>query len=216
MYRPQYPLQSLYGNANPQLSQQQYYNLNSAGLVDRQLHQRVMPLPRRAGLLGLEQIVPNGGYTSTVYKPWPSDRSAGSNNIHLLRNAASFFDKDRNGRVYLKKALNRSGLVVFYADWCGHCHKLIDVKGWQSSGQEKGVLFELENMNNGEIPIFLVNVDETIPNGTTKVNTSLLSTLGVDAFPSVWIVGPDGYLASSEYEGKRDVRSLNKLISAAA
>ena len=214
MYRQPFPLQSLNGYA-PDAYNQQFYNLNSAGLVDRQLHQRVMPLPRRAGLIGLDQGGQQGGYSSTVYKPWPSDRSAGSNNIHLLRNAASFFDADSKGRVYLKRALNRPGLIVFYADWCGHCHKLIDVKGWQTSGQERGVLFELENMNNGEIPIFLVNVDEVKPNSSTKVNTKLLATLQVDAFPSVWVVGPDGYLGKSEYEGKRDVQSLNKLITAA-
>lgn len=211
-----YPRFGLPALGAPQAPTHQYYGLNSVGLPDPQLHQRVMPLPRRAGL-GLPESLFNQRpeYQTSVHKPWPSDRSTGSNAIQVLRNAASQFDLDhRSGKIFLKKPLNQAGLVIFYADWCGHCHRLIDVKSWQTTGQEKGTLFELEAMNGGRIPIFLVNVDEMSPTKPgQKANTKLLESLGIDSFPSMWIVNSDGSLRKNEYEGKRDVQSLNALVS---
>lgn len=213
---PSYRMSGLPALGAYQEPNQQFYGLNALGIQDAQLHQRVMPLPRRAGLALSENMFgQRPEYQSNIYKPWPSDRSRGSSSIQLLQNAASHFDLDqRSGKIYLKKALEQPGLVVFYADWCGHCHKLVDVKAWQTTGQEKGVLFELEAMNGGRIPIFLVNVDEVSPmNGSQKVNTKLLQSLGIDAYPSIWIVNSDGSLRKKEYEGKRDIQSLNTLVS---
>ena len=93
----------------------QFYGLNGLGIQDAQLHQRVMPLPRRAGLaLSENMFAQRPEYQSSIYKPWPSDRSRGSGSIQLLRNAASQFDLDhRSGKVFLKKPLEQPGLVIF-------------------------------------------------------------------------------------------------------
>lgn len=193
-------------------------SLNSLGLPDHFLHQRLPALANTKSNFGFESQTKMSSLKQPVdtiqpsrYVPWPSDQK--SSGIQLLQNAASRFDRNpRTGSIYLKGGLNRSGLVVFFAKWCGHCHKLADVDLWQSTGQQKGVLFQLDAFNYGQVPILLVDVDEMSSFGI-KINTKLLAGLHVDSFPTIFVIGSDGILSPQQYEGRRDYESLSNLLA---
>jgi thiol-disulfide isomerase/thioredoxin len=80
----------------------------------------------------------------------------------------------------------KSGLLVVYADWCGHCKKLKP-------------LWEKLNMQDNQVVYLAVNESH---------EKNLVSTMKVSGFPTIFMISPSGNL--SPYSGGRDEASLKK------
>ena len=79
-------------------------------------------------------------------------------------------------------------IVLYYANWCGHCHAFMPV--WEELGKtinEKGLNISTESIEDG------------------KMNEQQKGM--IDGFPTIHIIKGDNIL---KYSGKRDVDSILK------
>lgn len=162
----------------------------------------------------VDRIQRQDAYNSTKYIPWPSDSARSG--IQVLPRAALQFTP-ANGKIYLRKQIDRAGLVVFFMRSCFHCHKLADVTTWEQTGQKLGTLFDLDAYNYGQVPILLVDGQAMWADpatGQIDSNANLLKALGVDSFPTIFGLHSDGSLQRPSYEGSRSLQALNNLITA--
>lgn len=169
----------------------------------------------RAGTVNLQTAMNyerENAYRSSRYSPWPSDLK-GNSGIQVIQRAARQFTLNQ-GKVFYKPPINRPGLVVFYYSQCHHCHKLADVALWQRTGIQKGVLFDVDAFNYGQVPIILVDSQEKWRDpatGQIESNDALLKYLGVNSYPTIFILNSDGSLGST-YEGRRTPQDFIDLI----
>jgi len=84
-------------------------------------------------------------------------------------------------------------VVLFYADWCGHCKKL--KPDWDDAAKE---------MNKDEIVMIKVNCGEG-----TKEDKAIMEKYDIDGYPTI-IIFEDG--TPSKYEGKRSKEDLLSLF----
>lgn len=82
------------------------------------------------------------------------------------------------------------GMIVFKADWCGHCRRLLP---------------ELEEVssNTGQLyPIVIIDADK---------NPQLVKKAGINGFPTVKFVNKQGYI-KSDYSGGRTASDILEAI----
>jgi thioredoxin-like negative regulator of GroEL len=96
-------------------------------------------------------------------------------------------------------------LCVFYAGWCGHCHKLME-DSWDSAAS---------NMNTGDRStwkLWKVNVGgDKSPNDATPEQEALGQKYNVQGYPTIYIF-ENGNLVT-EYEGPRTADGYTKALS---
>ena len=108
---------------------------------------------------------------------------------HLL-GVESFTDKDS-----LKKIINdKNGIIIlFYADWCGHCKMLKPTYKTFIDRNNKNVLIKAVDMTD--------NSDSSIKNLTTMLN--------IEGFPTIISFDKEGNIFSN-FNGNRTLNDLEK------
>ena len=108
---------------------------------------------------------------------------------HLL-GVKSFTDKDS-----LKKIINdKNGIIIlFYADWCGHCKMLKPTYKTFIDRNNKNVLIKAVDMTD--------NSDSSIKNLTTMLN--------IEGFPTIISFDKEGNIFSN-FNGNRTLNDLEK------
>lgn len=99
------------------------------------------------------------------------------------------------GKIQLEGMENndKKTLVLFYADWCGHCKRL--APEWAS----------LENSNDTDVQLVKINGDE---------NKELMNKFEVDGFPTIYFLprGLSNHTERVQYQGGRTVDELLKFL----
>ncbi len=100
------------------------------------------------------------------------------------------FGTDGYGRVVVthKDFVNKNGMIVFYADWCGHCKEMVN--NWST----------FANMMGDQFPVGAFNCASK-----AKGVDILQEYAGVEGYPTIKYVSTDGRMET--YGGKRDVGS---------
>ena len=103
--------------------------------------------------------------------------------------AASFDDEISN---------NEKTLVMFYADWCGHCKKLKPV--WDETSKEVN--------ENEESAVKMVKVDCGKPNENEN-HKAIMKKYDISGFPTIKLIEGDKV---SEFEGERTKEGILKFL----
>ena len=85
-------------------------------------------------------------------------------------------------------------LVLFYADWCGHCKKIKPI--WEETSSE---------VNDEELKMIKVNCGEGTP-----ADQKIMKKYSIDGYPTI-IKFVDG--KAQLYQGERDVESFKEALS---
>lgn len=85
-------------------------------------------------------------------------------------------------------------LVLFYADWCGHCKKIKPV--WEETSSE---------VNDEELKMIKVNCGEG-----TSADQKIMKKYSIDGYPTI-IKFVNG--KAQLYQGERDVESFKEALS---
>ena len=98
------------------------------------------------------------------------------------------FGTDSYGRVVVnhKDFINKNGMIVFYADWCGHCKNMVN--DWSTFATMMGNQFPVGAFNCGN---------------RSKGVEALQKYAKVEAYPTIKYVSKDGRM--EQYRGKHDV-----------
>lgn len=108
------------------------------------------------------------------------------------------------GQNINSKIKGKKGIVLIYADWCGHCKnfkpKYMElyqiIRNWnanQNVSKKKGI------KTGGEYHLFAMDSDG-------KNNREYIEELGMKGIPSLYFIGNDGKL--KEYNGPRDPTTI--------
>lgn len=95
------------------------------------------------------------------------------------------------------KIAGKKSLVLFYADWCGHCKKFIP---------EWDKLSESWENDNNNIKLFKVECGKPNEN---KEHLEIMEKYNIKGYPSIMIF-ENG--SASEYTGNRDIVSIKKFL----
>lgn len=106
--------------------------------------------------------------------------------------------KIQNGKVYVNSDLlnNNPGILLLFAEWCGHCHHFIP------TFQE---LSEQLNQNNTNFACL------AIESGELNKNSEITTALDFQGFPTMKFVDQNGMILG-DYNGSRDMKSLQDTI----
>lgn len=106
--------------------------------------------------------------------------------------------KIQNGKVYVNSDLlnNNPGILLLFAEWCGHCHHFIP------TFQE---LSEQLNQNNTNFACL------AIESGELNKNPEITTALDFQGFPTMKFVDQNGMILG-DYNGSRDMKSLQDTI----
>jgi thiol-disulfide isomerase/thioredoxin len=85
-------------------------------------------------------------------------------------------------------------LVLFYADWCGHCKKIKPI--WEETSSQ---------VNDEELKMIKVNCGEGTP-----ADQKIMKKYSIDGYPTI-IKFVDG--KAQLYQGERDVESFKEALS---
>lgn len=98
----------------------------------------------------------------------------------------------QKGQIKYNKPIFKQmgGIIVFKADWCGHCKRLLPEL--QQLSNSTGLLY----------PITLIDADK---------NSDLVSKAGIQGFPTIKFVNNKGILKSA-YEGARTASDILEAI----
>ena len=100
------------------------------------------------------------------------------------------FEPKNNGVYITNKDFKGSpGMIKIYAPWCGHCHNMIPT------------INELSKKN--------VNIG--IINGDDNINQPILEHIGLEGFPSLYLLKKSGRLV--EYKGPRTKSSIESKLN---
>lgn len=119
----------------------------------------------------------------------PKDEYTGSNVKRMTRRD---FKTRSNGQTYIntKKFSGKPGLVKFYAPWCPHCQVMVPT---------------MKKLAKTLKP-YSVNIGAVNCDNVRAKNDQLAGEVGVDGFPSLYVVKKSGRLVP--YEGGRDAKSI--------
>ena len=104
-------------------------------------------------------------------------------------------DKDfsiKSDGVYVKHKMfrDKQGLIMFKAEWCGHCQRT------------KPQLQQVSDAVGSAFPVCMVDCDE---------NTKVPEALGVQGYPTLKFINRQGKI-TSDYNGSRDSQDILEAI----
>ena len=106
-------------------------------------------------------------------------------------------DIDNNIMISQTIMKGQPGLLLLWADFCGHCHHFIP--DFQNISQQ---------LNSGSVKFPCLALE----NKELKKNPNVGQALSIEGFPTLMWVKSDGSILKQQYNGNRDVQTLLKYI----
>jgi thiol-disulfide isomerase/thioredoxin len=136
------------------------------------------------------------------------DELAGLDNVGRLevgQVAPDIEGKDLDGKpLHMTAKSGRVTLLVFWGSWCGPCMRLVPHEAALKE-KYKGKPFAIYGVNGGDAPEVARNTAQE--KGITwpsfyggRVRGGLPAVWNVDAWPAVYVIGPDGVIGHKGYD----------------
>ena len=113
------------------------------------------------------------------------------NSTVIILTPKAFKKKDDTITISNNDIKGKSGMVLMYADWCGHCHNI--------SGDWDVLANTLNKSSDMRISAFNSSKNET--------HQKCVSDIGIEGFPTIFYHNKKGDVVA-EYNGPRDPKSL--------